>query len=260
MFINRIIENKIKEIKNIYKKKNIRTMKFLSYKKKNIKFCFIFKYPIIIFENKIFSPLKGSLTNRQKRRSIEFFKNKYISIISCLNNIKFFNTNLFDYLYYKKYLNKKYLMKDFIIDKIQLYESFLNNFNYILLIFNILNFKKINKFIKFINFFKIKTIIEIHDLKEVYKIKNIKKKFLIGLNNRNILNFKEDFKKIYFFKILFKSKRLVSESSIRNINYIFKFYNLGINYFLVGENNKKFSFFKYERFKKKIYKKKKKTI
>ncbi|MGX7586153.1 hypothetical protein [Candidatus Vidania fulgoroideorum] len=256
MFIKKIIFDKIKEIKNKYIRNNF--LKFISYKTlRNKKLFHNNKFPNIIFENKIFSPLKGSFFKLNLKKFLNISNYKYSKIISCLINKKFFNTCICDYIFLKKRCKKEFLMKDFVIDKIQIYESFIYLFDYILIIKKAIKIKKIKKFLKIINFFKIKAIIEVSSIKELSKLMIIKKKHFIGLNNRNLLDFKEDNKKINLIIKLIKSNFIISESSIKNINYIFKYYNLKINYFLVGENNRKKYFYCCEKKIKKIIKKKK---
>ncbi|MGX7582767.1 hypothetical protein ACWNYQ_00215 [Candidatus Vidania fulgoroideorum] len=248
MFINKIVSNKIKEIKNKYKKNLLSIFKFLSYKNLKRKISIIdFSKPYVFFENKIFSPLKGNIKNSELLSFLKSSNSKYVKSFSFLNSEKFFKNRKINFFLIKRISNKKFLMKDFLIDFIQIYEGCLNKFDYILLIKYIINSEKIKNFIKLIKFLKIIPILEIHKIKELFNIKKIKKFFIIGFNNRNISNFKEDFIKLIKFSKLINLNNIVSESSIKNINYVFKYYNIGINYFLVGENSIKNNFFNCEK-------------
>ncbi|MGX7576869.1 hypothetical protein ACT2CI_00210 [Candidatus Vidania fulgoroideorum] len=223
MILTKIIENKIKEIKNKYKKMDIKIIKYICSRnylreklneKKNL--------PNIIIENKKFSPLFGDLN---------FFKKKckYFFIESFLIDEKFFKGK------YNIKNKKKKLMKEFIIDKYQIYEGVFYFFNYFLII-NFIN----KKFLKILHFFKKKYILENKDIKEINK-KKYKKN--LGINNRNLKNFSISFKKInYFIK---KKINIICESGIKNINYVIKLFNMRIKKFIIGTNINKKNFYEF---------------
>ncbi|MGX7577267.1 hypothetical protein [Candidatus Vidania fulgoroideorum] len=239
MILNIILKNKIKEIKNSYKKLKINIIKYVCYKKKFKRNNYFTKTPITFIENKSFSPIYGKF-NLNKSFLNKFKKKKYFSL---LTDIKYFGGHSYIINILSK-MHKIILRKDFILDYYQILENYFNN-NITLIIYSILK-KKILNILKIIKFLNINFIIETKTTNEIKQITQNKiiKKNIIGLNNRNLNNFKFNFKKIN--EIVNKKFRIISESGIKNINYIFKFFNRNINFFLVGESINKFFFFFYE--------------
>lgn len=232
MILLKIIRNKIKEIKNSYNKLKIDKLKFICFKKriKSLNFIKKINKPTIYFENKYFSPVLGKYI--KKNIYYFFIKLKKKKFFSILTDIKYFGGHNIFLNIFNKY-NKKLIKKDFIIDRYQLYENINNNI--FLLIYMCLK-KKIKRIIKFLNFFKCEYLLELKSKKEInsfFKKKNIKKN-LIGINNRNLENFNISQRNIEI--IINKYKNIISESGIKNLNYIYKYYNRGIKSFLVGEN------------------------
>ncbi|MGX7589428.1 hypothetical protein [Candidatus Vidania fulgoroideorum] len=230
MILLNIIKNKIKEVKNSNNKLNINILKYLCYKKKQI-FIKKNKYPNIFYENKFFSPIKGLI----KKENIYYFIKKIIKKknLSILTDFKYFSGHNIFINIIKKIKNFNIIKKDFIFEKYQLYENLFSN-NISLLIYKILR-NKIKNFLKFLKFFKMKYILELkskNEIKKIYKKKYINK--YIGINNRNLDNFVLSYKKIE--NIINKYNNLISESGIKNKNFIYKYFNRGIKNFLVGEN------------------------
>ncbi|MGX7589290.1 hypothetical protein [Candidatus Vidania fulgoroideorum] len=234
--IYKIIENKIIELKKHKKKLKERILKFICYKIKNkiINFPKI-NIPNIFSEKKKFSPLRGKIKKDKNN------KNKFLYCNSILTDLKFFGGTIKE-----KFKKNTSLRKDFIIEKYQVYESVCSKFNYVLLIYFLLDELKLNNFIKLFNFYKTNIVLEIKNKKELIEIKKkkINKISLIGINNRNLKNFYIDYSLInYSLKKVSKKTLLLSESGIKNINYVLKYFNRNVNCFLVGEYINNINFF-----------------
>ncbi|MGX7582486.1 hypothetical protein [Candidatus Vidania fulgoroideorum] len=242
MILKKIIINKIKELKNSYKKINIRTIKFICFKKKNKFKKFNYIKPIIFIENKFFSPIYKKIV----KKNIYYFLNKFKNnnFFSILTDLKYFNGHELYFRIIKKNKKKKIIKKDFLIEKYQLYENIIDE-NIILVIYNLLK-NKIKKINKFFNFFNKEYIVELKSKKEIKEILKYhfiyKKNIFFGINNRNLSNFIFCFKKINFS--INKHNNIISESGIKNSNFVFKYFNKKINNFLIGKYILKKNFFK----------------
>ena len=127
------------------------------------------------------------------------------------------------------------LRKDFIIDEWQIYESFNNEADCILLIVAALDDEKLKSFYKIAKKLGMSVITEVHNEKELYKALKLEVE-CIGINNRNLKTLKIDLKT--FKKLspkipdnIFK----ICVSGISSNEEIKEYSNLGADAFLVGE-------------------------
>ena len=241
--LNNIINSKKKKI--IFDKNNKFIDKFLYKSKKKS----LFKKKImqniknnkisIIAEIKKASPSKGIL--RKKFNIIDIAK-QYIdggaTCLSVLTENKFFLGNK---IYIRKIKNKyniPILAKDFFIDPFQVFEAKFYGADCILILLSAVSKKIAKDLYMAANQCGMDTIIEVHDDKEMAFALTFKDS-IIGINNRDLKNFKTDINNsVNLYKKFNLKKRLViSESgfnSKKDISLICKKTN--IRTFLIGES------------------------
>ena len=204
----------------------------------------------IIAEIKKASPSKGILIKNFNPINIA---KQYVeggaTCLSVLTEDKFFlgNKN------YIKQIKNKYkipiLAKDFFIDPFQIYEAKFYGADCILILLSAVKQKLAKELYDVANKCGLDTIVEVHDEKEMTFALSLKKS-IIGINNRNLKNFKTDINntiKLYK-KFDLKNRLVISESGInsrKDILHITK--NTNIRTFLIGE-----SLIKSNNIKKKI--------
>lgn len=207
----------------------------------------IFKYKLsIIGEFKKASPSKGIIVEDFKIDEVlEFYEKLNIDCYSILTEKDFFcgsNENL-EYIRDKSI--KPILRKDFIVDFYQIYESVALGVNSILLIASVLN-KDLKKFYKEAKEFNLEPLVEIHNKKELELAIECGCE-IIGINNRNLNNFKTTLEVTEsLISHIPRDRKIIAESGILNISDISYMKSLGANGVLIGEmfmrniNNKEF--------------------
>jgi indole-3-glycerol phosphate synthase len=242
-FLNNIINFKKKKL--ISDKSNQIVNKFLySCKKKSL-----FKKRIqnnikknkisIIAEIKKASPSKGIL--KKDFNAMNIAKQYIVGGATCLSVLTEDNFFLGNKNYIKK-IKKKYnipiLAKDFFIDPFQVYESKFYGADCILILLSAVSKKIAKDLYEAANKCGMDTIVEVHDNKEMAFALTFKNS-IIGINNRDLKNFRTDINNtVYLYKKFKLKKRIVvSESgfnSKKDISYICKKTN--IRTFLIGES------------------------
>lgn len=191
----------------------------------------------IIAEIKKASPSKGIIREDFNHLNIaDVYMNNGADAISVLTDKNFFQ-GIISYLSdiaYKKAV--PLLRKDFIIDEYQVYESKANGADAILLIAEILSANQIAELSNAAYELGMSVLLELHNEEEISKI-NFTSNKIIGINNRDLSNFKTDIKTTE----LISSKLpddiiLVSESGISNKDNIEYLKSINTNAILVGEH------------------------
>ena len=128
------------------------------------------------------------------------------------------------------------LRKDFMIDTYQIFESKSWGANCVLLIMKILDNKNLLELITVSNELKLDILFEINSLEELERLLPFNPR-MIGINNRNLENFKTDIENSIKIKKNIPDEILViSESGINNSQDINYLTNHNINNFLIGES------------------------
>ncbi|MGX7458734.1 hypothetical protein [Candidatus Vidania fulgoroideorum] len=242
--MERIIESKLKEIYILKKKTIKKRLKYISFIKENKnkglrKIKRLMKYKMTIVERKLNSPLYGLLKNQTIRKFKKEIKIN-TSILSILIDRKHFGSGYYEIVKTNRYIKRSLrLKKEFIIDIVQLY---LCIYEYeIVLVIQHLNSKEKTKNI--INITKVLNIIvieEVKNVKELIKARKDKRNSILGINSRNLKNFKIRKKKILE---LVNKTNIIFESGIENKNEIIKIRNIGFKSTIVGSGLSKESFF-----------------
>ena len=193
----------------------------------------------IIGELKRASPSAGNIVNEEidLLKVSKIYENNGIACLSILTDEKYFKGSINDLTNIRKVTSLPILRKDFIVDKYQVYESFLSGADCILIIMALIHQDLAFEIEELAASLGIDSIIEVHNEEEIYKSTFLKSD-LIGINNRNLKNFSVDINNsINLSKSRAENKIIISESGIKtkkDINFTMK--NSKIKTFLIGES------------------------
>lgn len=127
------------------------------------------------------------------------------------------------------------LRKDFIVDEYQLYESRFLNADVILLIAAIMEKDEISRFTSIAHELGMEVLLELHDEGEIDRID--KEIDMIGINNRNLKDFKVDLdRSLKLLGRLPANKVKISESGLSDPETVDFLRTRGFQGFLMGEN------------------------
>lgn len=128
------------------------------------------------------------------------------------------------------------LRKDFIINEREIYEGRISGASAILLIVAILSQSELKYFIKLTKELNMDPLVEAHDKEEVERALKAGAD-IIGINNRNLIDFSEDLNTtLRLRKFIPEDKVIISESAIREVEHIEILKKAKINAILVGES------------------------
>jgi indole-3-glycerol phosphate synthase len=252
MFLQKIVESKLEEIKQkkeIFSLESIKELalkfdyqpKDLNYRQDNSL--------SLIAEVKRKSPSKGIIRSDFNEVEIaKSFQNNSASMISVLTDEEFFGGGL-DYIQnIKTEVELPLLRKDFIIDEYQIYESKLVKADLMLLIVRILDQEKLERLASLALDLGINVLIEHHDKEEIELTKkvlvkleeekggDVKNKVILGINNRNLVTFDLDFETCINLKNDFPAGyKAVAESGVFEASQLERLNKVGFDYVLIGE-------------------------
>lgn len=189
----------------------------------------------IIAEFKRQSPSKGIINNNvQPLEVVSSYENFGASGISILTDSDFFGGNFDDILKVRNEIKISILRKDFMIDEYQFYEAKSIGADVVLLIASCLSPAQVEEFTALAHELEMEVLLEIHTEEE---LKHYNSKIdLVGINNRNLKDFKVDLQhSVQLKNLLPKDVLSVAESGIYNLED-FKFLKeKGFDGFLMGE-------------------------
>jgi indole-3-glycerol phosphate synthase len=143
----------------------------------------------LIAEIKFASPSAGVIRERTDPCAIgRMYEASGVSAISLLTDSRFFGGDLTDLPRLKKAVSVPLLRKDFILDEIQVEESFLYGADAILLIARLLSRETLRTLIAASTEFEMTPLIEIHDRDDLEKAVDGGAE-MIGINNRDLDTF-----------------------------------------------------------------------
>jgi len=199
--------------------------------------------PALISEIKKASPSRGIIREDFNAGMIgKIYEEGGASCISVLTDKKFFHGGFDVLVEVRKETTIPILCKDFILYPYQLYQARAAGADAALLIAAILSDSDLNYLSKVAKNLELATLVEVHNSEELERVLNIPAFSLIGINNRNLKNFKTDLdvtKKLaenFSRQIKEKSITLVSESGIftrEDLDLVKKY---GADAVLVGES------------------------
>lgn len=189
----------------------------------------------IIAEFKRQSPSKGIINNSvEPLEVVSAYESFGASGISILTDHEFFGGNLNDILRVRNDIKIPILRKDFMIDEYQFYEAKSIGADVILLIASCLSPAQVEEFTALAHELKMEVLLEIHTEDE---LKHFNSKIdLVGINNRNLKDFKVDLQhSVQLKNLLPKDVLSVAESGIYNIEDFQFLKEKGFDGFLMGE-------------------------
>lgn len=189
----------------------------------------------IIAEFKRKSPSKGIINaTAEPLEVVSAYENFGASGISILTDKDFFGGNFQDILSVRDAVKIPILRKDFMIDEYQFYEAKAIGADVVLLIASCLSPVQVEEFTVLAHELNLEVLLEIHTEEELEHFnENID---LVGINNRNLKDFKVDLQHSVNLKNLLPKETLsVAESGIYSLED-FKFLKeKGFDAFLMGE-------------------------
>ncbi|WPO89627.1 indole-3-glycerol phosphate synthase TrpC [Chryseobacterium sp. HR92] len=189
----------------------------------------------IIAEFKRQSPSKGIINNSaEPLEVVSAYESFGASGISILTDHDFFGGNLNDILSVRNDIKIPILRKDFMIDEYQFYEAKSIGADVILLIASCLSPAQVEEFTALAHELDMEVLLEIHSEDE---LKHCNSKIdLVGINNRNLKDFKVDLQHSVQLKNLLPKEVLsVAESGIYNLEDFQFLKEKGFDGFLMGE-------------------------
>ena len=189
----------------------------------------------LIAEIKFASPSAGTIRKKADPISIgRAYERGGAAAVSLLTDKLFFGGELDQLPHLKRAIFLPILRKDFIIDVIQVRESFLFGADAILLIARILSHGQLKDLLAAALEFGLDSLTEIHDRNDLEKAVECGAK-IIGINNRDLDTFKVDIKTtLDLAPLVPKSCVLISESGIASKGDIQRLNGTGVNSVLVG--------------------------
>lgn len=189
----------------------------------------------IIAEFKRQSPSKGVINdNVQPLEVVSAYENFGASGISVLTDKDFFGGNFNDILSIRNQIHIPILRKDFMIDEYQFYEAKSIGADVVLLIASCLFPTQVQEFTELAHELGMEVLLEIHTEEELTHFNsNID---LVGINNRNLKDFKVDLQHSVQLKNLLPQNVLsIAESGIYHIDDFNYLKEKGFDGFLMGE-------------------------
>jgi len=155
--------------------------------------------------------------------------------LSVLTDEKFFGGSIALIKEIKKEAALPILQKDFIIDEYQVYEAKQAGADAVLLIADILSDEQISRFRKIAGALQMDAVCEAHTDEDMDKILKMDAD-IIGINNRNLRDFKVDIKTTErLIRRIPPGKIIISESGIKSYKDVMYLKSLGVNAVLIGE-------------------------
>ena len=190
----------------------------------------------VIAEIKKASPSKGQFKTDFDVEEISIsYESNGAACISVLTDEKFFMGSLENLALARNKVQLPVLRKDFIIDPIQVAESFAIGSDCILLIASALSQDKLLELESQANTYGMDCLLEVHNEQDLIKVLNCKSK-LVGINNRNLNDFNVDIATTErLLKEVPTDKLVVSESGINGKAEVEYLEKIGVTSYLIGE-------------------------
>ena len=190
----------------------------------------------VIAEVKKASPSKGILRENFEAKNIaRLYENNSAACISVLTDEKFFKGSIENLILARREISIPVLRKDFIIDPLQVAESYAMHADCILLIAAALPVSLLIELELQALSYGMDCLLEVHDEGDLEKVMSCKSK-LIGINNRNLEDFSVNLEtSLRLNKTITATKLVISESGIKNAKDIKVLADSGIRTFLIGE-------------------------
>lgn len=194
-------------------------------------------HPAIIAELKKASPSKGLLTAEYHPAYVaDAYQAGGAACLSVLTDRNYFQGSLNDLEAARAAVSLPVLRKDFVIDRLQIFEAAAHDADAILLIAAVLDTATLQQFRELAASLEMAALVEVHDADELRKAIDSGAE-IIGVNNRNLETFAVDVDTSIRLSYLMPSNVLsVSESGIGDRAAIELLRSAGFQAFLIGES------------------------
>ncbi len=191
----------------------------------------------LIAEVKRASPSRGPLRLDLDAASLaRVYREAGAAAISVLTEPEYFLGSLDDLKAVRAQVDIPVLRKDFVIDPYQVYEARAFGADAVLLIVNILTENELKALLETVHGAGMTALVEVHTQDELMKAWDLSPK-VIGINNRNLMDFSVDLQTTLDLRLLVPSDVVVvSESGIHSRDDVLKLQEGGVDAMLVGES------------------------
>jgi len=229
MILDKIVEHKKEEVKE------------LKTKRRSLKESLAADKISLLAEIKKASPSKGLIQpNFNPTAQLKAYEQAGAAGISVLTDQKFFQGSNQILQQMRELTELPILRKEFIIDPLQIYESFFIGADVVLLIAAILDDQQLACFLNLCRELKLEAIVEVHNLDELERVLKTEAE-IIGINNRDLNDFSVDLKTTA--ELTKELKRLgqrdnhylIAESGIKTKEDIDFLKEIGVDGVLIGE-------------------------
>lgn len=195
----------------------------------------------LLAEIKKASPSKGLIQPDFKPEvQLKSYQKAQAAGISILTDQKFFQGSNQILQQLRKLTELPILRKEFIIDPLQIYESFFIGADVVLLITAILTDQQLESFLSLCSKLKLEAVVEIHSLQELKRVLKTEAE-IIGINNRDLNDFSVDLNKTAELTAELEklgqrdNYYLIAESGIKSREDIDFLKETGVDGVLIGE-------------------------
>lgn len=193
--------------------------------------------PAIIAELKKASPSKGLLAETYRPAFLAHaYEAGSAACLSVLTDREYFQGSLHDLEAARAAATLPVLRKDFIVDRLQIFEAAAHGADAILLIAAVLDTTELQQFRELAAKLDMASLVEVHDSEELQKAIDSGAE-IIGVNNRNLESFEVNLDTSVRLSYLMPSHAVrVSESGIASRADIDRLTEAGFHAFLIGES------------------------
>jgi indole-3-glycerol phosphate synthase len=195
------------------------------------------KTPAIIAELKKASPSKGVLAREYHPAFLgHAYEAGGAACLSVLTDKNYFQGSLHDLEAARAAVTVPVLRKDFVIDRLQIFEAAAHGADAVLLIASVLETEELRQFRELAASLHMAALVEVHDAAELQKAVDSGAR-IIGVNNRDLQTFEVDVDTSIRLSYLMPSDVIrVSESGITDRATLDLLVRAGFQAFLVGES------------------------
>lgn len=190
----------------------------------------------LIAEVKRMSPSAGVLRADVDPVEIaESYQAAGAAAVSVVTEGRYFGGRLGDVYQIGRAVKVPVLLKDFVLEKMQVFEARCAGADAVLLISSILDQPKLKALCRLCGELGLAGLVEVHDEEDVGKALAADAD-IVGINNRNLRTFETDLSVTErLMKRIPKGKTVVSESGVRDRKDVVRLENAGVDAILVGE-------------------------
>ena len=201
------------------------------------------QHPSLIAEVKKASPSKGIIRADFDPVAIALaYQRAGATCLSVLTDTRFFQGSFENLQRIRRVVELPLLCKEFIIDPVQIYLARLAGADAVLLIASMLSVEKLGELLCLIQELGMEALVEVHNLAELDLVLSLPSLRLVGINNRDLTNFKVDLQTTQTLiasrqqELIDREILTVSESGLHTPQDLQIVADAGVNAVLIGES------------------------